>query len=156
MKITYIDVQSLHSSVDPILHGHKTVKPAYIMHLSCSYDNSTNLCQPIFKLNKEYSCLTRLISTTSRSVKYCFASYVQFLSLLSSNSPTLYCIDSECFINSQHATIKTTKTTTTTTTTTKTDSIIPYHQCTQHMTVAVRECRHYKLQYHWDSPLQWY
>ena len=56
MKITHIDVWSLHSSVDPILHGHKTVKPAYsTVHLSCSYDNSTNLCQPIFKLNKEYS-----------------------------------------------------------------------------------------------------
>ena len=36
------------------------------------------------------------------------------------------------------------------------DSIIPYYQCTQHMTVAVQECRHYKLRHHRDSPPQWY
>ena len=52
-----------------------------------------------------------------------------------------------CNYKKKSATIKATPTS---------DSIIPYYQCTQHMTVAVQECRHYKLQHHRDSPPQWY
>ena len=52
-----------------------------------------------------------------------------------------------CNYKKKSATIKATPTS---------DSIIPYYQCTQHMTVAVQECRHYKLRHHRDSPPQWY